>query len=39
MEIHDDILDTTELINEELKKYAVQMKEIDKAGEYIISYD
>jgi hypothetical protein len=27
------------LINEELKKYAVQMKEIDKAGEYIISYD
>ena len=39
MEIHDDILDTIELVNDELKKYAVQMKERNQADEYIISYD
>lgn len=39
MDIHDDILDTTELINEELKKYAKQMKEKTFSEEYIISYD
>jgi hypothetical protein len=39
MEIHDDILDTIELIGDEMKKYAIEIKENDKANEYIVSYD
>lgn len=34
MEVHDDILDTIEMINDEMKKYGEQMKTHPHASEY-----
>lgn len=39
MEVHDDILDTIEMINDEMKKYTEQMKSAQHAPEYQIFYD
>lgn len=39
MDVHDDILDTIEMINDEMKKYTEQMKSHQHAPEYQIFYD
>ena len=39
MEIHDDVLDTIEMINDEMKKYGEQMKSHNHAPEDHIYYD
>jgi len=39
METHDDILDTIEMIDDEMKRYAEQMKSHNHAPDYQIYYD